>query len=480
MFKLTLRGEDGEYINLDSMGKDYGYQALSGLTGMGMPSVSNQWFEGAGDGALHRGRRFLPRDLDIPLTIWAKSHDQLMWLIRRLSKSLSGTVYVYLTMVNADGSDGDLWRLDTVYEGGMDFTYGEDTIGTTWANTVLTLRAGYPFWSKRQGLPVQTLSDASGTNATKTISANMSFYNDSDADSPVTWTVQGPATRVELRSPRWRRIVIDNPIPEGKVLTINTAEGTVRDQNGVNNYGYLAPAPSFWKMEPGDNNYWVEIRGGSTGRAEPNSVSRVNFVPNPRMLPDGPLYTYKALSRPNLAGNGTLFNAQDTYSRAGVIVDPAANNLHGRTMNASARARRESGEFTAAMHVMFSFPDGSLRQLEGDWQELPSSGKWVRLDKTFTVPTDAVRIYCSVVVRSPDTFSAGEFEVGQNILERGYSYKGYFDGSSYSGSNNLDKDGNLYSWAGTPHRSISRIQSTSIVGASAVSCEVNVLRSMIV
>ena len=36
-------------------GTEYGTQVLAGVTGLGLPDVSAQWFEGAGDGASWQG-----------------------------------------------------------------------------------------------------------------------------------------------------------------------------------------------------------------------------------------------------------------------------------------------------------------------------------------------------------------------------------------------------------------------------------------
>ena len=61
---------DTDALDLDYVFKyGRGIQALSGATGFGLPPVSIRWLEGAGDGALYRGRRVLPRDIDLPLLV---------------------------------------------------------------------------------------------------------------------------------------------------------------------------------------------------------------------------------------------------------------------------------------------------------------------------------------------------------------------------------------------------------------------------
>src|SRR6478736_4102406 len=112
----------------DTLDLDYvlkfgrGIQVTSGVTGLGLPPVQVRWLEGAGDGAVYRGRRVLPRDIDIPLYILGRDRDDLMSLWSRLAAMLDGKVR--LRMVEDDGTS---WYCDVYRVGGGTFTYGVDT-----------------------------------------------------------------------------------------------------------------------------------------------------------------------------------------------------------------------------------------------------------------------------------------------------------------------------------------------------------------
>jgi hypothetical protein len=131
----------------DTLDLDYvlkngrGIQVTSGVTGLGLPPVQVRWLEGAGDGAVYRGRRVLPRDIDLPLYIVGNDRDDLMSLWSRLARVLDGKVR--LRMVEDDGTS---WYCDVYRVGGGTFTYGIDTTGETELRTVVTVRAGNPFF----------------------------------------------------------------------------------------------------------------------------------------------------------------------------------------------------------------------------------------------------------------------------------------------------------------------------------------------
>ncbi|WP_263729955.1 phage tail family protein [Cellulomonas sp. SG140] len=135
----------------DSLDLDYvlkygrGVQVLSGVTGLGLPPVEVRWLEGAGDGATFRGRRVLPRDIDLPLLILGRDRKDLRSLWSRLALMLDGKCK--LRMIEDDGSS---WWCNVYRVGGGTYTYGADTDGEREIRTVITLRAPNPFWVAEQ------------------------------------------------------------------------------------------------------------------------------------------------------------------------------------------------------------------------------------------------------------------------------------------------------------------------------------------
>jgi len=142
---------DTDALDLDYVFKyGRGIQALSGATGFGLPPVSIRWLEGAGDGALYRGRRVLPRDIDLPLLVVGLDRSDLTALWSRLARMLDGKCRLRLIE-----DDGTSWSIDTYRVGGGDFAWGSDTDGERELRTVVTLRAPNPFW---QGEIVRTVT----------------------------------------------------------------------------------------------------------------------------------------------------------------------------------------------------------------------------------------------------------------------------------------------------------------------------------
>lgn len=132
----------------DTLDLDYvlktgrGIQVTTGVTGMGLPPVQTRWIEGAGDGATFRGRRALPRDVDLPLTIVGRDRADLQSLFARLSAVLAEPMR--LRMVEDDGSS---WWAEVHWVGGGQYTYGVDTFGDNEVDVVVTVRAGDPYWT---------------------------------------------------------------------------------------------------------------------------------------------------------------------------------------------------------------------------------------------------------------------------------------------------------------------------------------------
>lgn len=131
----------------DSLDLDYvlkhgrGIQVLAGVTGLGLPPVNTRWLEGAGDGALYLGRRVLPRDIDLPLIIVGRDRADLTQLWSRLALMLNGKCKLRLIE-----DDGGSWFCEVYRVGGGSYTYGVDTDGEREIRTVITVRAGNPFW----------------------------------------------------------------------------------------------------------------------------------------------------------------------------------------------------------------------------------------------------------------------------------------------------------------------------------------------
>ncbi|WJN62717.1 Dit-like tail protein [Streptomyces phage phiScoe15] len=233
-----------------------GVQATAGVTGLGLPPVSVQWLEGAGDGAMYRRTRVLARDIDIPLDIVARNRDDLKKILSRLAQLLAGPCT--LRLVENDGSS---WSTEVVRVGGGEYTYGDSTIGEKDVQTVITFRAGDPYWTSS----VQATQQIGGTSTASPFMANMMsmpvassqaigdimLENTGDVAAYPVWTVYGPGDNFKAISPTGETLWWKGSLTSTQTLTVDTQKGTVKREDGSNQYGLLAPAPRFWAVEPG-------------------------------------------------------------------------------------------------------------------------------------------------------------------------------------------------------------------------------------
>lgn len=253
--RLLLENET-DSLDLDSIAQENrGYQALSGATGLGLPAKQVQWTEGAGDGSKSRGRRTLSRDIDLPILLLGEDRGDLRSLMSRLNSMLAKQHT--LVLVDDDGTE---WTAKVDHVGGGDYAYGVDTNGGLDIQTAITLRAGDPYFTARvpvtQGVRRQTgrgllpkLGNLrlTGDQAIGTIQLN----NPGDQSAHVVWTVHGPGNNFQAVSSAGETLHWTGTLDIGQTITVDTAKATVVDQDGLNRYAELTPAPRFWQVPPG-------------------------------------------------------------------------------------------------------------------------------------------------------------------------------------------------------------------------------------
>lgn len=271
-------------FDLDGVfGSGLGVVALDGVNGVGLPSVSVQWIEGAGDGAVWRGERVLARDVDLPLAIVAPDRATLRATTTRLARMLAGPMVLRFTE-----DDGTSWTLAVRRQGGGQMVLGTDTNrAVTEAATVVSLRAGDPFWtsSVTQRAILTALSgrgllsyDPDGPGPTARGGSSLSFLrvsasqtlgdftmaNDGDAAAWPTWTITGPGSNLVVTSSTGEAFAWNGTLTATDTLTIDTRHGTVTDQTGASRYTSLGPAPRLWKVQPGVTTAHVALTGSTS------------------------------------------------------------------------------------------------------------------------------------------------------------------------------------------------------------------------
>jgi hypothetical protein len=254
---LLVSGADTIDLNeIDDKG--VGFQAKSGVTGLGLPPVSVQWLEGAGDGAVFRGTRVQTRDIDLPIEILALDRADLQAKLSRLALVLAGGCTLVL-----DEGNGVTWSTEVHRVGGGEYTYGDDTVGGREFQTVITLRAGDPYFTSSVQ-QVRTISGAAGASAflanmvTMAIAPSQAIgaidlSNSGDAAAYPVWEVRGPGDHFTATSPAGETLKWNGTLAVGQKLIVDTRRGTVTDETGANRYDLLDTAPRFWTVQPGDS-----------------------------------------------------------------------------------------------------------------------------------------------------------------------------------------------------------------------------------
>lgn len=254
--------------------KARGHEALAGIVGFGLPDVENYWFDGAGSGSSYRGSRVERRVISLPLKVYAEDRRRLNELLSDLSIALDpftprltaerGVARLYFGM-----PDDKEWFIDVARSTGGDWSRKVDSDDRTYFKTTLTLEAADPFWTRNdpEQFEVRLLPSGNpllpriarlrvGSNAT-TGKRNVSNIGDTWAWPVI--TLKGPATGFQLIGPNGEVLDWEGELGDEDVLTIDMRANTIENQDGVNLYGGLAPAPRFWYIAPGSSQVSVII-----------------------------------------------------------------------------------------------------------------------------------------------------------------------------------------------------------------------------
>lgn len=264
---ISLVGSNGDTIQLTDSYSDY--ILTTGVAGFGVPPTQVRIKESASNGGTWRFTKRGVRDVDLPIVVMGTDRQDLETKLRRLANLLQDIDGP--TAIVATYSDGTAYRLLAHYVGGADAVYGEDT-NKTYARWVVSLQAPQPFWEslipenfalstvKNRGL-LPKLSSLKLTGGAGF--GQVTFNNPGDVVAYPLWTLKGPMDSVSIYLDGNVGFIYDAPIPESQTITIDTFAGTVIDQDGVNRYANLGPAPKLFALKPGIQSATIEAPGAA-------------------------------------------------------------------------------------------------------------------------------------------------------------------------------------------------------------------------
>jgi phage-related protein len=262
---LSLTGSNGDTIVFDNGD----YIVETGLKGFGIPNPLVRIDKSADDGGVFRWAKRDIRELDFPVVIIDDNGD-LQAKLRRLALILRGAV-----TIKAEYSTGEKYELIAYFNGGADTVFGDDANGS-YCRWVLTLQAPQPYWvsSIPNNFSLSASTGTKGLLATTSLTklrlkdsstlGAINVENAGDVPAPVVWTINGPANSVSILNGS-TGFVYNGTIASTDVITIDTENGTVKDQNGLNMYANLDASPKLFSIPPGVNSLSITATGSGTG-----------------------------------------------------------------------------------------------------------------------------------------------------------------------------------------------------------------------
>lgn len=257
---ISLTGANGDTITLSDDGD---FVLAAGVTGFGIPATQVRIEDTAGNGGLFRFSKRGVRELDLPIVVFGSTRDVVQTNLRRLARLLQDKNGA--TRLTATYPDGSSVFLDVHYTGGAETQFGEDA-GLTYCRWVITVQAPQPFWQNltslsftiqaggtgRSLIPQLSKMKVSSSQALGTITAT----NAGDVETYPTWVIRGPIDGLSI-SDGTNSFSYVASIPDGTTITIDTENGTVKDDAGLNKYGSLGTAPKLFPLAPGTTGMFI-------------------------------------------------------------------------------------------------------------------------------------------------------------------------------------------------------------------------------
>ena len=251
----SLRGAGGESITFDNSN----YVLNPDIIGLGIAPTEVRVDPSAGIGGVFRHSRRGVRELDLPVTIVGNNRADVQQKLRKLARITQdrrGPMRLRATY-----PDGQQLFLDLHYTGGAEGVWGEGAGGLTWMRWVLQLVAPQPFWESLAKQSIQLAGGGTGRGLLPQLTklrvsssqalGDVSITSTADVEVFPVWTIRGPVDNFQVSNgvDSWS---ITGSILGTEIVTVDTEKKTIVDQDGVNLYDRLGPAPKLFPFQPGE------------------------------------------------------------------------------------------------------------------------------------------------------------------------------------------------------------------------------------
>lgn len=262
-----------------TLGRPGPFRLLRAMVGTGLPPVQNQWFEGAGDGADYRGTRVLARSQSIPIKVTGADRIEVWANYEKLAQIFAaGEATMKINL------DGEEWYNTFVREGGGDFNWDIDTDQRSFIKTVITVKAGSPYFTRTQQTSQQITLGGLGRGLIKSTSlsklkvstnnslGSVQLFNPGSVGVGGLWVLEGPFTSFNFVSPTGEVLEWDSttePAAYGAptsadTLTVDFELGTIVDNLDRNRFGGFVGIPNFWDIPAGTTTSTIEVEDATS------------------------------------------------------------------------------------------------------------------------------------------------------------------------------------------------------------------------
>jgi hypothetical protein len=234
-------------------------------TGLGFVGREVQVTSSTGDGGRFRAVRTASRPVDLVVDVWGRTVADRDASVAAIAEAVRRVNGVPLPMLEATLTDGTVWLLPFVYEGGSDNLKRVPAGGPQ--TITFSLICPDPYWTARDATPFSIKGLAStGTflpglaemHLTSSAASGVLYVdNAGQADAYPTWRLVGPTSRatVSLGDDVWTL----GPIAAAEVVTVDTKTRTATLASGLNVYDRLGPAPRLFPIPTGRNELSVTM-----------------------------------------------------------------------------------------------------------------------------------------------------------------------------------------------------------------------------